>query len=154
RPCRPSPGVGRRARTDAGCAAVGGLHDRRPRSRARRPRGRVPATDERGPRTDRGVKLDPAIDAPPARAAQAGTPARRVGDPAAGANAGDRRSGFRTLLHKEVLRFRKVSFQTIAAPILTGVLYLLVFGHVLEAHVEAFPGVSYTAFLIPGLVMM
>ena len=63
-------------------------------------------------------------------------------------------SGFRTLLHKEVLRFWKVSFQTVAAPVLTGVLYLLVFGHVLEARVEAFPGVSYTAFLIPGLVMM
>ncbi|MEW5880688.1 MAG: ABC transporter permease [Pseudomonadota bacterium] len=62
--------------------------------------------------------------------------------------------GFRTLLYKEVLRFWKVSFQTVAAPVLTGVLYLLVFGHVLEAHVEAFPGVSYTAFLIPGLVMM
>ncbi len=63
-------------------------------------------------------------------------------------------SGFRTLLYKEVLRFWKVSFQTVAAPVLTGVLYLLVFGHVLEAHVEAFRGVSYTAFLIPGLVMM
>src|SRR5512135_3424254 len=63
-------------------------------------------------------------------------------------------SGFRTLLYKEVLRFWKVSFQTVAAPVLTGVLYLLVFGHVLAAHVEAFPGVSYTAFLIPGLVMM
>jgi ABC-2 type transport system permease protein len=62
--------------------------------------------------------------------------------------------GLRTLLYKELLRFWKVSFQTIAAPILTGVLYLFVFGHVLEAHVEAFPGVSYTAFLIPGLVMM
>lgn len=63
-------------------------------------------------------------------------------------------TGFRTLLYKEVLRFWKVSFQTIAAPVLTAVLYLLVFGHVLETHVEAFPGVSYTAFLIPGLVMM
>ncbi len=63
-------------------------------------------------------------------------------------------TGFRTLLYKEVLRFWKVSFQTVAAPVLTGVLYLLVFGHVLEKHVEAFPGISYTAFLIPGLVMM
>jgi ABC-2 type transport system permease protein len=62
--------------------------------------------------------------------------------------------GFRTLLYKEVLRFWKVSFQTIAAPILTGSLYLLVFGHVLESRVEAFPGVPYTSFLIPGLVMM
>jgi ABC-2 type transport system permease protein len=62
--------------------------------------------------------------------------------------------GFRTLLYKEVLRFWKVSFQTIAAPVLTGVLYLLVFGHVLDQHVEAFPGVRYSAFLVPGLVMM
>ncbi len=63
-------------------------------------------------------------------------------------------AGFRSLLAKEVLRFWKVSFQTVAAPVLTGVLYLLVFGHVLEDRVEVFPGVGYTAFLIPGLVMM
>jgi len=62
--------------------------------------------------------------------------------------------GFRTLLYKEVLRFWKVSFQTIAAPVLTGMLYLLVFGHVLDQRVEAFAGVRYTAFLVPGLVMM
>ncbi len=57
---------------------------------------------------------------------------------------------FRTLLTKEMLRFWKVSFQTVGAPVLTAVLYLLVFGHVLEEHVQALPGVSYTAFLIPG----
>jgi ABC-2 type transport system permease protein len=61
---------------------------------------------------------------------------------------------FRTLLKKEMLRFWKVSFQTIAAPVLTAVLYLLVFGHVLQDHVQALPSVSYVAFLIPGLVMM
>lgn len=59
-----------------------------------------------------------------------------------------------TLLRKEVLRFWKVSFQTVAAPILTAVLYLLVFDHVLQEHVQPYPGVTYTAFLIPGLVMM
>jgi ABC-2 type transport system permease protein len=80
--------------------------------------------------------------------------AQPLGEPTASALLAKRTTGFRTLLYKEVLRFWKVSFQTIAAPVLTGVLYLLVFGHVLEAHVEAFPGVSYTAFLIPGLVMM
>jgi ABC-2 type transport system permease protein len=62
--------------------------------------------------------------------------------------------GFRTLLYKEVLRFWKVAFQTIAAPVLTGVLYLLVFGHVLDQRAEAFAGVRYSAFLVPGLVMM
>ncbi|WP_313703096.1 ABC transporter permease [Massilia sp.] len=62
--------------------------------------------------------------------------------------------GFRTLFYKEMLRFWKVATQTIAAPILTAMLYLLIFGHVLEGRVEVYPGVSYTAFLIPGLVMM
>ena len=62
--------------------------------------------------------------------------------------------GWSTLFRKEILRFWKVSFQTVAAPVLTAVLYLLIFGHVLEDHVQVFPGVRYTSFLIPGLVMM
>ena len=63
-------------------------------------------------------------------------------------------SGFPTLLYKEVLRFWKVSFQTVAAPVLTTLLYLLVFAHALSGHVQAFPGVTYVQFLIPGLAMM
>ncbi|MFD1712216.1 metal-dependent hydrolase [Ottowia sp. GY511] len=58
------------------------------------------------------------------------------------------------LLKKEVLRFWRVAFQTIAAPVLTAVLYLLIFGHVLSDRVQVYPGVSYVAFLVPGLVMM
>jgi ABC-2 type transport system permease protein len=63
-------------------------------------------------------------------------------------------TGWRTLLYKEVLRFWKVSFQTVAAPVLTAVLYLLIFGHVLQDHVKVYGRIEYTAFLIPGLVMM
>ena len=63
-------------------------------------------------------------------------------------------TGWTMLFYKEVLRFWKVSFQTVAAPVLTAVMYLMIFGHVLEAHVQVYDGVSYTAFLIPGLVMM
>lgn len=63
-------------------------------------------------------------------------------------------SGFRTLLYKELLRFWKVSFQTVAAPVLTALLYLLIFAHVLEAHVQIYENVPYAAFLVPGLVMM
>jgi len=63
-------------------------------------------------------------------------------------------TGFRTLVYKETLRFYKVATQTIAAPILTAMLYLLIFGHVLSGRVEVYPGVTYTAFLVPGLVMM
>ena len=62
--------------------------------------------------------------------------------------------GFRTLLYKEVLRFWKVSFQTVAAPVLTALLYLLIFSHVLRDSVQPYPGVSYVQFLIPGLAMM
>jgi ABC-2 type transport system permease protein len=62
-------------------------------------------------------------------------------------------SGFRTLLYKEVLRFWKVGFQTVAAPVLTALLYLMIFAHVLESRVEI-NNLPYTAFLVPGLIMM
>jgi ABC-2 type transport system permease protein len=62
-------------------------------------------------------------------------------------------SGFRTLFYKEVLRFWKVAIQTIAAPVVTALLYLLIFSHVLEGRVEV-NNVRYTAFLVPGLIMM
>lgn len=63
-------------------------------------------------------------------------------------------TGWWTLLYKEVLRFWRVAFQTVAAPVLTALMYLLIFGHVLEDRVQVYPGVGYTDFLIPGLVMM
>jgi ABC-2 type transport system permease protein len=63
-------------------------------------------------------------------------------------------SGFRSLFHKEVLRFWKVSVQTVAAPVLTSVLYLVIFGHALEGRAQAFGELPYTSFLVPGLVMM
>ena len=63
-------------------------------------------------------------------------------------------SGFNTLLYKELLRFWKVSFQTIAAPVMTTLLYLLIFSHVMEGRVRVFDAVPYGAFLVPGLVMM
>jgi len=62
--------------------------------------------------------------------------------------------GFRTLLRKEVMRFWKVSFQTVAAPVLSALLFLVIFSHALSRHVEAYPGVGYAQFLVPGLAMM
>ncbi len=64
------------------------------------------------------------------------------------------RVGFLTLLHKEVRRFMKVAGQTVTSPVITAVLYLLVFGQVLEGRVQIYAGVSYLAFLVPGLIMM
>jgi ABC-2 type transport system permease protein len=61
---------------------------------------------------------------------------------------------FITLFYKELLRFWKVAFQTVAAPIMTSLLYLLIFAHALEGNVRIYDGVAYSAFLVPGLVMM
>ena len=63
-------------------------------------------------------------------------------------------TGWQALFYKEVWRFWKVGFQTVAAPVLTAMMYLLIFGHVLEDHVKVYDSIGYTAFLIPGLVMM
>lgn len=61
---------------------------------------------------------------------------------------------FRTLFYKEILRFLKVATQTVTAPIVTALLYLLIFGHALDDYAQIYPGISYTSFLIPGLIMM
>jgi ABC-2 type transport system permease protein len=63
-------------------------------------------------------------------------------------------TGFLTLLYKELLRFWKVGFQTVFAPMVSTLLYLMIFSHVLDARVQAYPGVAYTVFMIPGLIMM
>lgn len=64
------------------------------------------------------------------------------------------RVGFLTLLRKEIRRFMKVAGQTVTSPVITSVLYLVVFGQVLKGRMEVYDGVSYIAFLIPGLMMM
>jgi ABC-2 type transport system permease protein len=59
-----------------------------------------------------------------------------------------------TLFKKEMLRFWRVVFQTVASPVITGILYLMIFSHVLGDRLEVYEGVTYTSFLIPGLIMM
>jgi ABC-2 type transport system permease protein len=63
-------------------------------------------------------------------------------------------NGWQAHFYKEILRFWKVGFQTVAAPVMTAMLYLLIFGHVLEDSVKVYDQISYTSFLLPGLVMM
>src|SRR5699024_5448612 len=66
----------------------------------------------------------------------------------------DIRSGFPTLLRKELARFSKVGMQTVLAPIVSALLYLLIFSHVLGDRVKVYDSLPYTSFLIPGLMMM
>jgi ABC-2 type transport system permease protein len=63
-------------------------------------------------------------------------------------------SAFLTILEKEVKRFLKVSTQTITAPIINAVLYLLIFGVSLGKFIQLDNGVPYLSFVIPGLMMM
>ncbi len=63
-------------------------------------------------------------------------------------------TGFLTLFYKEMLRFSKVFFQTVAAPVVTALLYLLVFASTFKGHAQILPGIPYVAFLVPGLMMM
>lgn len=62
--------------------------------------------------------------------------------------------GLLTLLKKEILRFWKVALQTILAPMISALLYLIIFNQALKAHIEALPDVPYAVFLVPGLIMM
>ena len=64
-------------------------------------------------------------------------------------------SGCKMLFYKELLRFWHVALQTVVAPVFTAVLYLLIFGNVLNRQtMPGYGGISYVAFLVPGLVMM
>ncbi len=62
--------------------------------------------------------------------------------------------GFLTLMKKEVLRFWKVKGQTIMSPLVNASLYLLVFGVSLTRMLEGHQGISYLAFLVPGLIAL
>lgn len=64
------------------------------------------------------------------------------------------RAAFFALFLKEIERFAKIAPHAIAAPVLTSLLYLVVFGGVLEGKMTVPDGASYADFLIPGLVMM
>ena len=61
---------------------------------------------------------------------------------------------FLTLYYREVRRFLKVFVQTVCAPIVSSALYLLIFGVSLGKSIQLQNGLSYLAFLIPGLIMM
>ncbi len=61
---------------------------------------------------------------------------------------------FLTLLQREILRFLRVSVQTILTPIITASLYLFVFGATLGNRLSVVEGFSYAQFVIPGLILM
>src|SRR5918992_2454869 len=61
---------------------------------------------------------------------------------------------FRTLLSREVLRFTRVWMQTIVPPLLTSLLYLVVFGVALGSRIREVDGVPYLEYILPGIAFM
>lgn len=62
--------------------------------------------------------------------------------------------GILTLFKKEIQRFKEVWLQTVLAPVITNVLFMVVFGLALAERSSFFEGISYLQVLIPGLVAM
>lgn len=54
----------------------------------------------------------------------------------------------------EMKRFFRTSRQSIASPIISTVLYFIVFGSAIGTHIKDIDGVNYGAFIVPGLVML
>ncbi len=63
-------------------------------------------------------------------------------------------SGFATLLGRETRKFTKSTKQTVVAPVISSILYIVVFGVFVGSQIPDVDGVSYIEFLIPGLIMM
>ena len=62
--------------------------------------------------------------------------------------------GLWTLIRREVGRFFSVYRQTVLPGLISSALYILIFGFTLEQRISEIQGVSYTWFILPGLIMM
>ncbi|WP_232477459.1 ABC transporter permease [Roseomonas sp. KE0001] len=62
--------------------------------------------------------------------------------------------GVATLYQREVRRFLAVAAQTVGGPVVSTLLFLVVFSVVLSRHTPAPGGAPYLVFIVPGLVMM
>ncbi len=62
--------------------------------------------------------------------------------------------GFKTLTFREITRFFAVYRQTVIPGLITSGLYIIIFGLTLQKRITAIDGVSYTIYILPGLIMM
>jgi len=61
---------------------------------------------------------------------------------------------FYTIVRKEVVRFMRIWMQTLLPPVITQSLFFIIFGTYIGSQIGNISGVSYMAFIVPGLVMM
>ena len=61
---------------------------------------------------------------------------------------------FQTIVRREIVRFTRIWMQTLLPPVITQTLYFVIFGKFIGERIGNIHGVSYMAFIVPGLVMM
>ncbi len=59
-----------------------------------------------------------------------------------------------TIIRREVARFSRLWIQTVLPPVITTLLYFVIFGHVIGRYVADMGGVTYMQYIVPGLIMM
>ncbi|MFN4061527.1 ABC transporter permease [Paracoccus hibiscisoli] len=62
--------------------------------------------------------------------------------------------GIRAIFHHEMMRFFRTIWQSLASPVLSTVLYFVVFGAAIGGRIQSVEGVEYAAFIVPGLMML
>jgi len=60
----------------------------------------------------------------------------------------------RTIYNHEMARFWRTLWESLASPVISTVLYFVVFGAAIGGRIEEIEGVSYGAFIVPGLIML
>ncbi|WP_428609804.1 ABC transporter permease [Sedimenticola sp.] len=63
-------------------------------------------------------------------------------------------TAFQTIFTKELLRFTRIWLQTILPPVITTVLYYIIFGNLIGSRIGEMDGFSYIDFIVPGLILM
>ena len=61
---------------------------------------------------------------------------------------------YKTIVRKEVLRFSRIWKQTLIPPVITNILYFIIFGNLIGQRIGNIENFSYTDFIFPGLLLM
>jgi len=71
-----------------------------------------------------------------------------------GSNLNIQAVAYKTIVRKEVLRFSRIWKQTLIPPVITNILYFIIFGNLIGERIGEIESFSYTDFIFPGLLLM
>ena len=63
-------------------------------------------------------------------------------------------SALQTLVIREIQRFTRVAVQTLVSPLISAVLYIVIFGYIVGSHISNIGDTPYIKFVLPGVLMM